>query len=57
MYDPRLFYLALFINQNTTELILISIIYHFNVLVFPNIPPAPGMPCQGEDRKFFDSKV
>lgn len=25
-------------------------------LVFPNVPPAPGMPCQGEDRKFLNKK-
>ena len=23
-----------------------------SVAVFPNVPPAPGMPCQGEDRKY-----
>jgi hypothetical protein len=21
--------------------------------VFPNVPPQPGMPCQGEDREYF----
>ena len=21
--------------------------------MFPNVPAVPGMPCQGEDRKFF----
>lgn len=21
----------------------------YSVAVFPNVPPAPGMPCQGED--------
>ncbi|KAF7399556.1 hypothetical protein HZH68_008148 [Vespula germanica] len=23
------------------------------VIVFPNVPPAPGMPCQGEDRSIY----
>lgn len=26
------------------------------VSVFPNVPPAPGMPCQGEDSEFSSSK-
>nr|CAD7198313.1 unnamed protein product [Timema douglasi] len=25
----------------------------FLVTVFPNVPPAPGMPCQGEDRSIY----
>lgn len=27
-----------------------------SVAVFPNVPPAPGMPCQGEDSEFSSSK-
>lgn len=30
-----------------------TILCFFFVTVFPNVPAAPGMPCQGEDRKYF----
>ena len=30
---------------------LYTVKYYFYITVFPGVPAAPGMPCQGEDRK------
>lgn len=32
--------------------VIITRLLCFFVTVFPNVPPAPGMPCQGEDSEF-----
>ncbi|GLG94379.1 Protein of unknown function [Gryllus bimaculatus] len=31
--------------------------FFLSVPVFPNAPTAPGMPCQGEDRKYGEDDV
>ncbi|XP_063227888.1 atypical protein kinase C isoform X2 [Bacillus rossius redtenbacheri] len=35
------------------RLVLRGVVGHAKAYVFPNVPPAPGMPCQGEDRSIY----
>jgi len=36
-----------------SETMIYLFTYLLLIVVFPNIPTAPGQPCTGEDRKFY----
>ena len=40
-------------NHNLSQCVCLLVSDVLSIVVFPNMPSAPGQPCTGEDRKFL----
>lgn len=56
MFDLKLCVILMLMEMRERKQEKIYYMKFVSVTVFPNVPPAPGMPCQGEDSEFSSSK-